>query len=150
MPHILNLVIWVCTAFVFFPQTPSCFPLLCSPMLCSFSALSSAQSLLSLPHFVASAAVMSVPCGEIDITPVCTLHQPAATLLRPTVFWDYYSVAVQERFHIAWIRHVFTSMSWGSEGQGGRRTGGFESFSPSLPRPVNIRRSTEVGTWGEL
>ena len=117
--------------------------LLCSHLLCSSMLFNSllCSRLLSLPHSVAGAAVMSVPQGEIHITPRCTLHQlcfqtttvisGSATILHGPVE----------------IRCVFTSMSWGCEGEGGETDRWIWMVLPSplLPRPVNIRRSTEVG-----
>ena len=76
------------------------FALLYSALWCFVhSLLSSAHSLLSLPHSVAGAATMSVPQGEIHITPV---HQYTSTRWQSATMILHW---------FAEIRCVFTSMS---------------------------------------
>ena len=61
--------------------------------------------------------------------------------------YHQYNQSVANCYHalhwFAEIRRVFTSMSWGSEGQGRDRW--IWMVLPYLSRSVNIRRSTEVG-----
>ena len=149
------MVICVCTAcktlclLLLLHHPLSCSPILCFLKLSSFFALllCSAHSLLSLPHSVAGAAVMSVPQGEIHITPSCrTAHYTRLHVLEHQLLGGKalpYCMGPQ-RLDVCLQVWAGARRDKGS-GETDRQVDLNGLPSPPLPRPVNIRRSTEVG-----
>ena len=106
---------------------------LCSALVCSVSAQSPSLSCRCCRHVCAPGR--DTHYTAVHITPnslfKLQLFGGSATILHGPVE----------------IRCVFTSMSWCWEGRGGETDRWIWMVLPSplLPRPVNIRRSTEVG-----
>ena len=104
--------------------------------------------------FVHSLLILcSVSLTQLPVLPPClcpraryTLHQYTNTQVHQYTSTRWQSATMILHW-FAEIRCVFTSMSWGSEGQGGEtdRQVDLNGSPPPQIRSVNIRRSTEVG-----